>query len=1206
MFIHRSKAEEKIIKFWKEKQIFKKSLEKQGGDFVFYEGPPTANAKPGVHHALARAFKDVICRYQTMRGKRVLRKAGWDVHGLPVELATEKELGLKNKKDIEKYGIAKFNQKCEESVWRHAQEWTKFTERIGYWLDLDNPYITSDPFYMESVFNIIKQISDRGLLYQGYKVVPYCPRCGTTLSSHEVAQGYKKVKETAIYVKFELQAAKFEADLKTKNQNSKIYLLVWTTTPWTLPANVAVAINPDITYVLAEVNKEHLIVAKKRQEVLGDNIRILKEFKGKDLVNLNYKPLFNKKTVTPLPKSKKIYKILAAGFVSTEEGTGLVHIAPAFGQDDMELVRAQNIECKAPSDEIPIPLTVDEEGKFKKEVKKWKGKFVKEADPLIVEHLQKEGFLFKSEQYEHDYPFCWRCCTPLLYYAKKSWFIGMSKIKKKMIKNNQQINWIPAHIQKGRFGEWLKDVKDWALSRERYWGTPLPIWECESCGHREVIGNRDNLRAQKFTTNNYFILRHGEALSNTKNINSGFPEKEPNPLTQRGKEQIRALLPTLESKKIDLIFASDLLRTKMTAEIVGKFLGIAPKYDKRLRELGYGEFNGKSIQESRDFYNPDRKLSVGEVIKLKFEKPLPGGETYLEVKERILEFIKELNQKYQNKNILIVSHEAVLTMLETFSLGMTIEESAEFRVSSRIQPGEMREIDFNIFPYNEKGEIDFHRPHIDKIQFLCPKCGKPMKRVPEVIDCWFDSGSMPFAQGHWPFADNDKLSIINDKLTPPKLFPADYIAEAVDQTRGWFYTLLGISTLLGFESPYKNVIVLGHILDEKGQKMSKSKGNVVDPWMIIRKYGADALRWYFYTVNQPGDVKLFSEKDVDQALKKFIMTFWNCYAFFKTYAQNSKFKIDSKFKIQNSKFLLDRWVLSKLNGLVGETTKKLDDYDITGAARAIETFVINNLSLWYIRRSRKRFQKPDNGKELEEASATLYYVLFSLAKLTAPFAPFVSEEIYRGLSSAQSVHLKNWPRVRKEFIDKEIEKGMEVVRRVVALGLKIRSDQGIKVRQPLLKLKIQILNVKSPKFKINNKEFIELIKEELNVKEVEVVETITKENGWIVGEDENLKVALNTKITVELKEEGMVRETVRQIQQMRKSAGLKPEDKIAVYYSTNKEFAQILERYKKGILDQVRAINFEAGRKEKGGFKVEKELELGGQKLWLGIKIIVR
>jgi isoleucyl-tRNA synthetase len=788
------KLEEKVLRFWKKNQIFERSIEKRKKDFVFYEGPPTANAKPGLHHVLSRVFKDIVCRYKTMRGFRVLRKAGWDTHGLPVELEIEKKIGTKTKKDIENFGIEKFNFLCKKSVWEYKKDWEKLTERIGFWLDLKNPYITYEPEYIESVWFLLKKIWEKGLLYEDLKVSPYCPRCQTILSSHEVAQGYKRIKEPAIYVKFRV--------LNPEYKNCS--LLVWTTTPWTLPGNVAIAVNPNFDYSFLEKEGEVLILAKERTKALNIEGKFLREVKGKDLIGLRYQPVFD--FYQPDFEKERIWEVLGADFVSLEEGTGLVHIAPAFGEEDMELIKTQNSKLKTQNQKrFPIILNVDEEGKFKLEVKKFAGLFVKDADPLIIQDLKERGILFKEEIYEHDYPFCWRCKTPLLYYAKKSWFIKMTAVKKELIKNNKKINWIPAHLKEGRFGEWLREVKDWALSRERYWGTPLPVWRCQSCGHLEVIGSREDLIKQKFSKNRYLILRHGESEMNVKGILiSTLPEKVPCPLTENGKKQILKVIKKLKKEKIDLIISSDLLRTKQTSEILAKELGVKLIFDKRLRDIKAGIFEGKTIKEHNSFWKSYEE---------KFVKAPRGGESYNQVKMRIYNFFKALERKDSGKTILIVGHQRPFAMLEGAVKGYSIKEFFEKIEPRKMKTGELREIEFKLLPYDKKGNLDFHKPYIDEIKFFCPKCQGEMKRVPEVIDCWFDSGAMPFAQYHWPFENGKK----------PKLFPADYIAEGIDQTRGWFYTLLAISTLMGFGPAYKNVISLGHVLDEKGEKMSKVK-----------------------------------------------------------------------------------------------------------------------------------------------------------------------------------------------------------------------------------------------------------------------------------------------------------------------------------------------------------------------------------------------
>ena len=1143
MIINFPKNEKKILRFWKKNNFFERSAEKRSGNknFVFFEGPPTANAKPGLHHVLARVFKDIICRYKTMRGFKVLRKAGWDTHGLPVELQIEKKLGLKSKKDIEKYGIADFNKKCKESVWRHKKDWEKITERIAFWIDTKNPYITYLPEYIETVWWILKQIWQKGLLYQDYKVVPYCARCGTALSSHEVALGYKKTKEPSIYVKFPILNPEFK----------NTFFLVWTTTPWTLPGNVAIALNESFIYSKIKIGEEYLILSKERRDYCGIKGEIVKEFKGKELLGLRYQPFYPSGNEEIL---KKAYKIIPADFVSLDEGTGLVHIAPAFGEEDMKAGK---------KNDLPILLTVDEEGKFTLDVKKWAGIFVKEADPLIIQDLKNKNLLFEEKLYEHDYPFCWRCSSPLLYYAKKSWFIKMTKLKKDLIENNQKINWIPPYLKEGRFGEWLREIKDWALTRERYWGTPLPIWKCKNCGFLDLIGSLKDLLDKSFSSNNYYLFRHGHSFRQLKKVSSCWPEKYNCPLTEKGKNEVLENAKKIKKKKIDFIFSSDLLRTKQTAEIIFKETGAKIIFDKRLREFNVGIFNGKSSRFPWEYLLKKKKWLSAKI---------PKGESLVFLKKRMYSFLKEINEKYKDKNILIVSHELPLTILEFSLKGCPLERVLKMRYEKKIktiETGDFRKIEFKKIPFNQEMELDFHRPYVDEIKFFCPKCEGSMERSPEVIDCWFDSGSMPFAQYHYPF-ENKK--IIENK----KQFPADYISEAVDQTRGWFYTLLAISTLLGKGPAYKNVISLGHILDEKGEKMSKSKGNVVDPWQIIEKYGADAVRWYFYTINQPGDSKLFSEKDIEQSLKKFILTFWNVFAFYKTYT-NSKKPFRSRYLAN----ILDRWIISNLNELVQETTSKFEEYDVVGAARKIENFVINDLSLWYVRRSRPRFQKPKTKNELKEVSEILNFILLTVSKLAAPFLPFLSEEIFKNLRfrSDRSVHLEKWPKANEKFIDKKLKSEMKEVMEIVSTALSERAKAGIKIRQPLQKLEIP---------KKVDEELKELIKDGVNVKEIILGKTLR----------------LDTEITPRLKEEGTIREIIRHVQEMRKIAGFKPKDGISVNYFGTIELNEILNKNRKFILKEGKIKNLELKEKDKNKefFAAEKELSVDRQKLWLAIK----
>ena len=1144
MKLNLPKEEKKVLKFWKDNDIFKKTIkqrEKKARDFVFYEGPPTANASPGLHHVLARVFKDIVCRYKTMKGFRVLRKGGWDTHGLPVELQIEKKLDLKSKKDIEKYGISKFNKKCRDSVWKFTQKWKDLTERIGYWIDMDNAYVTYNADYVESLWWILKQAWEKGLLVQDFKVVPYCPRCGTPLSSHEVAQGYRKVKEPAVYIKLKIISPNF------KNSS----FLIWTTTPWTLPGNVAIAVNPKFTYAKIKVNDEYLILAKERIKACGIEGEIISEFKGKELLNLRYEALYPAEDEV----SRNAYKVIGADFVSLDEGTGLVHIAPAYGVEDMEAGK---------KNKLPILLNIDDEGKFRLNVEKWARMYFKQADPLIIEDLRNRGLLLREESYEHDYPFCWRCKTPLLYYAKKSWFIEMTKVKKDLIANNEKINWFPSYLKQGRFGRWLKEVKDWAISRERYWGTPLPVWQCKECKNTEVIGGLNDILEKSFGSNNYFIMRHVESCAQVmdKRITICWPEKIHCSLTDKGREEVKKAAKKLTKKEINLIFSSDLLRTKQTAEILAKELKVQLIFDKKLREFNTGIFNGKETKLFWEYLNKQKNR-----LEAKPEK----GESFMAVRKRMHDFIKEINKKYNNKNILIISHELPLSFLQKTLQGWPLEKILEWRTEkNRIRTGQLRQIKFVDLPYNKKMELDLHRPYIDEVKFQCSRCNTLMERVEEVIDCWFDSGAMPFAQYHYPF-ENKKL-IDNNKQ-----YPADYICEAIDQTRGWFYTLLAISTLLEKGPAYKNVISLGHILDEKGEKMSKSKGNIIDPWHIVEKYSADAVRWSFYTVNQPGAPKLFSGKEPENALRKFILPLWNSYLFLKTYS-NSQSLISRK---PSSKHILDRWIISKLNELILKTTKSLENYDITGTARSIERFVMNELSLWYIRRSRKRFQQPKNEKELKNASETLGFVIFKIIKLSAPFVPFLAEHIYQDLKSMgfktkESIHLEDWPKATQKSINQQLNKEMEKVREIVVQALAQRAKAQIKVRQALQELVIKDKELK------DKEELLDLIKQEVNVKKI----SFGKE------------LKLNTELTNALKEEGMIREVIRNLQQMRKKQSLTPKDIILIQFKTSTELEELLLKNKEKIIKETRAKDL-VKKKE---MKKMAEININGHKLRILIK----
>lgn len=1166
------KQEKKVLNFWRREDVFQRGIKKnkKNPKFIFYEGPPGANGRPGLHHVLSRSYKDIVCRYKAMKGFYVERRAGWDTHGLPVELEVEKQLQTKTKQDIEKLGVGRFVEECQNLVWRYKAEWEEVTEKIGFWLDFENAYITYDPLYIESLWYVIKEIYNKGLLYEEEKIVPWCPRCQTSLSSHEVSLGYQKVKEPAIYVKFKLK----NLPKKLQAEKLKSYFLAWTTTPWTLPGNMALAVNPDIDYAMVKTQnlkfktEEYLILAKERLEKIFKNTeyKIAKEFKGKDLIGLEYEPLYPPTTNS---KQQITYKILAGDFVSTKEGTGIVHIAPAFGEDDYQLAKREFSIFN-----FQFLKTVDEEGKMKTPGYKWDRLFVKDADYLIIDDLKRRNLLLKEELYEHDYPFCWRCKTPLLYYLHPSWFFAVEKIKEKLIKSNQKINWVPSFIKDGRFGKWLEEIQDWNFSRERYWGTPLPLWKCKNCNNIEVIGSREDLKKQKFSTNRYFILRHGIAKQNVKGIISSSPEGK-FPLTLIGKSQIKKtakdLKKILGKEKLDVIFSSDLQRCKETAEIVSKELGAEIIFSKKLRELDFGKYDGSSITE----YQKEFPYSLS-----RFQERLPKGESWNDCKKRMLKTIESIEKKYQNKNILIVSHGDPLWLLEGLMKGLNNEEMLGSR-KKMIKKGELKKLEFKKFPYNKKGELDFHRPFVDEIEFYCPCCQKEkMQRIKEVGDVWFDSGAMPFAQVHWPFSQSQKAKVKSQKPKPPELFPADFICEGVDQTRGWFYTLLAVSLLLGFSAPYKNVLTLGLVLDNQGKKMSKSKGNVVWPKEMIEKYGADAIRFYFFTINQPWESKRFDENDLRKTYNRFILTTENLINFFLLYSKKKK------IALPESKSVLNQWILSRTENLKKDVDKFLSDYEIVKAARLIENFVIDDLSNWYLRRSREKIK---NGNK--ETIDTFHYVLFNLSLILAPFTPFLSERIYQKVTgfnfkNKKSVHLECFSKEKKEFIKKPLEEKMEKVREIVALGLAERKKAGIKVRQPLASLKFQISN-----FKFQN-ELINLIKDELNVKEVKIEKGIKDE----------LKVQLDTHITPELKNEGILREILHQIQEMRKSAKLKPEDKIEIVYDAVDDISRVIKNNEDVI--KKTTIAKEITLRKKPPYLVEKQTTIDGKEIWLAIKKI--
>ena len=1032
--------EKEVEKFWKEHDIFEKSMKDREGcpEYTFYDGPPTANGKPHIGHVLTRVIKDMIPRYRTMKGYKVPRKAGWDTHGLPVELEVEKLLGLDGKDQIEEYGLEPFIDKCKESVWKYKGMWEDFSSTVGFWADMDNPYVTYDNNFIESEWWALKQIWEKGLLYKGFKIVPYCPRCGTPLSAQEVAQGYKDVKERSAIVRF-----------KVKEEDA--YILAWTTTPWTLPSNIGLCVNPDEEYAKVKCadGYTYYMASALLDTVLGKHAEegkpayeVLETYTGKDLEYKEYEPLYQCAADIAEKQHKKAFYVTCDGYVTLTDGTGVVHIAPAFGEDDSKVGKKYN---------MPFVQLVDGKGNMTDDTP-FGGVFVKKADPMVLKDLDERGLLFDAPKFEHSYPHCWRCDTPLIYYARESWFIKMTEVKDDLIANNNTINWIPESIGKGRFGDWLENVQDWGISRNRYWGTPLNIWECE-CGHQHSIGSIEEL----------------------KSMSDNCPD-----------------------------------------------------------------------------------------------------------------------------------------------------------------------------------DIELHRPYIDEVTIRCPKCGKPMHRVPEVIDCWFDSGSMPFAQHHYPFENKDLFE---------QQFPADFISEAVDQTRGWFYSLLAISTLIFNKAPYKNVIVLGHVQDENGQKMSKSKGNAVDPFEALETYGADAIRWYFYINSAPWLPNRFHGKAVMEGQRKFMGTLWNTYAFFVLYANIDEFDA-TKYKLEYDKLpVMDKWILSRLNSTIKTVDQNLNDYKIPESARALQEFV-DDMSNWYVRRSRERFWAKGMPQDKINAYMTLYTVLVEFCKAAAPMVPFMTEEIYQNLvksldeNTPESIHLCNFPQIHEEWIDKELEEKMADLMQVVVLGRACRNTANIKNRQP-----IGEMYIKSP-IELE-KMYIEIIADELNVKNVQFVEDIGKfisytfkpqlktvgpkygkllngirkhlseldgtaamselkeqdalkfevDGSQVILSEEDLlietaqmenfvaesygevSVILNTNLTPELIEEGFVREIISKVQTMRKEADFEVTDKICLSAKDNDKILDLIKAHEEEIKSEVLAKEIILG--ETKGY--EKEWNINSEKVVLGV-----
>ncbi len=1155
-----AEREEEILRFWQEKEIFKKTLEKDSpkGEFVFYDGPPFATGLPHYGHILAGTMKDYVGRYQTMRGKHVARKWGWDTHGLPVENIVQEELGLKSKKDIEDFGLEKFNDVARTKVFTYADEWKKIIPRMGRFVDMENDYRTMNPTYIETVWWIFKKLQEKGLVYEGFKSMHLCPHCGTTLSNFEVAQGYKDITDISVTVKFELV------------DEPGTYFLAWTTTPWTLPGNVALAVNPEIDYIKiqnvksknkndnAKILNEKFIVAESRvATVFKDyDYEIVEKTEGNALVGMSYKPLFDyySNAEQTLKNIENGWKVYGADFVTTEDGTGIVHIAPAFGEDDLKL----GIDMK-----LPFIQHVAMDGTFRKEIKDFAGAKVKPienpqaADIEIIKFLAGKGTLYAKEKFTHSYPHCWRCYTPLLNYATSSWFVEVTKFKDKLVLENKKIKWVPSEVGDGRFGKWLEGARDWAISRSRFWGAPLPVWKCNCCPEKEFIGSVEDLKKKTKSKNKILIVRHGESESNLSGILSSNP-KTINHLTEKGREQAVLAAKNLKDK-VDIIYCSPFMRTKETAEIIADNIGYPKEkiiYDERLHEIYGGEFDGKKDADYQAFFGNREE---------KFTKRPKGGETYEDSKKRMCDFLYEVDLKndglpaQSGKNILIVSHNTPIWLMFCGAQGLDKKQALKTRKQGEafIENSEIKEMSFAPIPHNRNYELDMHRPFIDEITPKC-SCGGEMKRVPEVFDCWFESGSMPYAEFHYPFENLDKFNPEN-KIG----FPADFIAEGVDQTRGWFYSMLVLSVALFGESSYKSVIVNGTVLTEDGQKMSKHLKNYPDPMEVVNTYSADAMRYYLLSspAMKAEDLK-FSNKGVDEILKKIIMRLQNVYTFFEMYGGfDLDIKKSERYKIPKN--ILDKWILARLKETATQITNATDSNELDRATRPVGDFV-DDLSTWFLRRSRDRF-KSEDVEDKYSAMFTTRTVILEFSKLLAPSMPFLAEDLYLKITGGmekESVHLENWT---EEFVGElsseevEIIEKMKETRLAVSIGLEARAKLGIKVRQPLASLK-----VKSQKLK-ENPEFLELIKEEVNVKEVIFEENISE------------NVELNAILTEELKEEGMMRDIVRAIQEMRKNKKLNPGDLVGLVVNTDNAGKRIFEKFNDEIskATSLKEISFE-------------------------------
>lgn len=1120
--------EEEIQAFWQREDIFNKSMERPAGaepkgEYIFYDGPPFATGLPHYGHILAGTIKDAIPRFWTMNGFRVKRNWGWDCHGLPLENLIEKKLGLANKKDIEEFGVKNFNEEARGAVLEYADDWKEIVPRLGRFVDMENDYKTMDSTYTESVWWVFKQLHEKGLVYEGYKAMHLCPRCGTTLSNFEVNLGYQDVKDIAVTVKMPL--------LDDEGKTTDTSILIWTTTPWTLPGNMAVAVNKDFEYVKVRVSlgseSELIVLAKGRLAQLGDlAYEVVAEMKGSDLVGLSYQPPFDYLQKQNIKDAETAWKIYHADYVELgEEGTGAVHIAPAYGEEDMNLAKEHN---------IPIVHHVDYEGRFMPFVTEFAGQLVKpkdddatgvshlDADIKVLKHLQEQGKIFKKENITHSYPHCWRDGTPLLNYGTTSWFVKVTDIKDKLVEANNKVKWVPDHVGANRFGNWLEGARDWAISRQRYWGAPLPIWRNKKSGEIKVIGSLEELKTFiPKSGNKYLITRHAESKLNTQNT-LNVKDGVENGVTEKGREQIKDLTEKLKSEKIDFIYYSPLQRTKETAEEIAKNLDLdhgVLMEDVRLLEMGFGEFEGRTVDEYHAFF----ATGIDRLTK----RP-EGGENWLDVKKRVGELLYELEQKHQDQNILFVSHNGTLQMIQAVANGDDMEVTANHIEDNSydLQNAELRTLAFSPLPHNDNYELDYHRPYIDEVKLY--DNSEELERVPDVFDCWFESGSMPYAQHHYPFSCADTFA--------KECFPAQFIAEGLDQTRGWFYSMLVLGIALFGKSPYENVVVNGLVLAEDGKKMSKSLNNYPDLMDLVHRLGADAVR--FYLLSSPAvrsEDLSFSEKEILEQQRKNLGRLHNVLAMYEMFQDGGEARHDSNN-------ILDRWIVARLNALVTETTTGYQNYELDKATRPITDF-IDDLSVWYLRRSRERLKGEDE-TDKKLALGTLRYVLKTLAQVMAPAMPFYADYLWQKVkeeNDAVSVHLSRWPEVGET--NTNLISNMIHVRNFATMGLNLRASKKINVRQPL-----NLFKIKSGITPDGWEEVKEILASELNVKEI-ILES---------GNQDYPSFDFDWEITPELKMEGDTRDLIRAIQDMRKEAGLIPQDVIKLEIETDQTGEELL------------------------------------------------